>query len=224
LASGEVVRDVATRAEPGTINGSTDQRLARFANERRALRGVTPKTVFIGDSLVERLPTYDPDSWKILSRKFDAANLGFSGDTTSSLLYRLQNGLLHGMNPSLVFLCVGTNNVGLTDNVDQSIQGIMTVIREIQRQLPDAKIVVSSILPRGAIGDDAFVPQINSQLSQKVFDEDFRHLRFSNAARAFLASKYRPGDFEVSSVHLTRSGYQRWVQVILQDLTQAATT
>ena len=224
LASGEVVRDVATRPEPGTVNGSTDQWLARFAAQKRSLRGLNPKTVFIGDSLVERLPGYDPDSWKTLQRNYDAANLGLFGDTTSSLLYRLQNGVLHGLKPSLVFLCVGTNNVGLTDDVDQTLGGIMAVVHELRRQLPDAKIVVSSILPRGAIGDDAFVPKLNSMLSKQIFDEDYQHVRFSNAARAFLGANYRSGDFEISSVHLTRSGYQRWVKVILQDLTQALTT
>lgn len=40
------------------------------------------------------------------------ANYGIAGDQTQNLLWRIQNGEVAGLNPRLVVLKIGTNNLG----------------------------------------------------------------------------------------------------------------
>jgi lysophospholipase L1-like esterase len=53
------------------------------------------------------------------------------------------------MNPSQIFLCYGLNDssIGYWDTADEYVTEYMEIVRELQEKLPDATIVVSSILP-----------------------------------------------------------------------------
>lgn len=42
------------------------------------------------------------------------ANYGIGGDQTQHVLWRIQNGEIEGLNPRLVVLKIGTNNLGNT--------------------------------------------------------------------------------------------------------------
>ena len=52
-------------------------------------------------------------------------------------------------NPSQIFLCYGLNDssIGYWDTADEYVTEYMEIVRELQEKLPDATIVVSSILP-----------------------------------------------------------------------------
>ena len=56
---------------------------------------------------------------------------------------------LVSLNPSLIFLCYGLNDIsiGYWDTKEAYVAEYMEIVKEIQTQLPDATIVVSSILP-----------------------------------------------------------------------------
>ena len=53
------------------------------------------------------------------------------------------------MNPSQIFLCYGLNDtsIGYWDTPQEYVTEYMEIVKEIQEKLPDATIVVSSILP-----------------------------------------------------------------------------
>ncbi|HEX8324486.1 MAG TPA: GDSL-type esterase/lipase family protein [Tepidisphaeraceae bacterium] len=220
FADGRTAVDFATVAEPGRDETGTQHWLNRYQRQQKALGGVQAKTVFIGDSLTERLTTQGREQWKTLESEFKAADLGFSGDTTSSLLYRLNDNLLKGLWPRLIFLSIGTNNVTLTDSVASTVRGVRSVLTTLQAQRPQAKIVLSSILPRGADNrDDATADAVNAKLAKLAADFD---VVFSDASEAFAPQKVKPREFDGGSVHLTRWGYSRWLPVITDGLKRAA--
>lgn len=53
------------------------------------------------------------------------------------------------MNPSLIFLCYGLNDtsIGYWDSAEAYVTEYMQIVEEIQTRLPNATVVVSSILP-----------------------------------------------------------------------------
>ena len=72
---------------------------------------------FEGDSITRRWGALDyPDllaNWKQNFFGWNAADFGWGGDRTQNILWRLQNGELDGVNPKVVVLLAGTNNVAL---------------------------------------------------------------------------------------------------------------
>src|SRR5262245_56809980 len=71
---------------------------------------------FTGDSITRRWGATDyPDflaNWKQNFHGWNAANFGWGGDTVQNVLWRLANGELDGVNPKVIVVMAGTNNVG----------------------------------------------------------------------------------------------------------------
>lgn len=69
------------------------------------------------------------------------------GDTIRNVELNM-DGIL-ALNPSTIYLCYGLNDtsIGYWDTKEEYVTEYMMVIADLQQRLPDAKIVVSSILP-----------------------------------------------------------------------------
>ena len=70
---------------------------------------------FLGDSITRRWGATDYpqllEHWKASFHR-DAGNFGWGGDKTENILWRIQNGELDGVNPRVIVLMAGTNDVG----------------------------------------------------------------------------------------------------------------
>ena len=73
---------------------------------------------FEGDSITRRWGATDyPEMLANWTQNFfgwNAADFGWGADTIQNILWRLQNGELDGVNPKVIVLLAGTNNVGMT--------------------------------------------------------------------------------------------------------------
>ena len=71
---------------------------------------------FVGDSITRRWGATDyPDllaNWRQNFFGWNAANFGWGADRTQNILWRLENGELDGVNPKVIVMLAGTNNVG----------------------------------------------------------------------------------------------------------------
>ena len=71
---------------------------------------------FVGDSITRRWGATDyPDllaNWKQNFFGWNAGDFGWGADKTENILWRLENGELDGVNPKVIVLLAGTNNVG----------------------------------------------------------------------------------------------------------------
>ena len=111
--------------------------------------------IWLGDSITQDWELEGPPEWQnfapIWHRFYGdrhALNLGFKGDTTSHLLWRMQNGELDELQPKAAIVLIGANNMGRVHwNAEQSIAGIEAVITELRRRLPSTKILLLSVLP-----------------------------------------------------------------------------
>src|SRR4249920_3650315 len=90
---------------------------------------------FLGDSITRRWGATDyPDflaNWKQNFFGWNAANFGWGGDTTQNMLWRLENGELDGVNPKLIVILAGTNNVGRDPGDDAKVADITRGVRAI---------------------------------------------------------------------------------------------
>jgi lysophospholipase L1-like esterase len=110
--------------------------------------------LLIGDSITQNYEKANPPDenflpiWQQFYAPRHALNLGFSGDTTANLLWRLTNGEIDGLRPAVAILLIGTNNTGHDhQNADQTIAGIKNVIGTLAQRLPQTRILLLGILP-----------------------------------------------------------------------------
>lgn len=125
--------------------------------------------LFLGDSITDFWRNRGREIWDREFAPLHAANFGISADRTQHLLWRIQNGELDGIKPKVVVLMIGTNNTGLErDNVtprntpSEAIDGVRAVVSEIRKRLPDSKLLLLAIFPRGATPDYPQRAQINT--------------------------------------------------------------
>ena len=128
---------------------------ARFEAKQAELRAGPVDMIWLGDSITEDWERSGPPSWQDFApawRHFydgrHAVNLGFKGDSTCHLLWRIEHGELDSIHPKVAVLLIGANNFGLvhTDAL-QTFAGIETILDVLGRRLPATKIVVIGVLP-----------------------------------------------------------------------------
>lgn len=143
---------------------------ARHAAKLAELHRAPVDLVFLGDSITQNFEHAGPQPWQNFApvwRQFygdrHAVNLGFAGDATSHLLWRLQHGEVDGIAPKAAVVLIGANNLGrLHWPAADSVQGIETVVNEVRRRLPRTAILLLGVLPSGR-GD--WVAQTTRQIN-----------------------------------------------------------
>lgn len=127
----------------------------RHAAKLAELRRGPVDLVFLGDSITQDWELAGPPAWQdfapIWQRFYggrNAVNLGFNGDATSHLLWRMRNGELDGISPKAAVILIGANNLGLVHwPAEDNVKGIEAVVAEARRRLPHTPILLIGILP-----------------------------------------------------------------------------
>ena len=90
-----------------------------------------------------------------LTNRFKALNLGFAGDKTEHVLWRIDNGELDGYRTKTVVLMIGTNNSTKDTTYPwETALGVKTILARIRAHQPQAKLILTAIFPRGRGADD----------------------------------------------------------------------
>jgi hexosaminidase len=118
------------------------------------LKTTKPQIVMIGDSITHYWAGQPaapivraPEAWKQAFGDHAVANLGFGWDRTENVLWRIDHGELDGIDPNLIVILIGTNNLDL-DTPEQILAGIDAICRRIHEKLPNTRLLVLGILPR----------------------------------------------------------------------------
>jgi lysophospholipase L1-like esterase len=118
-------------------------------------RGAKPELVWLGDSITQNFERNGPEPyfqyqpvWQRHYARYRALNLGFTGDATCHLLWRLRHGEIAGIAPRAAVILIGANNLGrLHWSAPDTVLGIEAVVNETRRALPDAGILLLGVLP-----------------------------------------------------------------------------
>ena len=111
--------------------------------------------VFLGDSITQDWELRGPEAWRNFAPSWqrfygdrNAVNLGFKGDTTASLLWRMQHGELDGIEPKLAIILIGANNLGRVHwSAPQTLGGIAAIVDDLHKRLPSTRVLLLSVLP-----------------------------------------------------------------------------
>lgn len=170
--------------------------------------------VMIGDSITERWEKEGAPVWQNHFGRLDSLNLGFGGDRTENVLWRLQHGAVDELNPDLVVLLIGTNNTGFRQDPPAAVAaGVKTILRELQVRLPDSAILLFAIFPGGEAADDVHL-RLNAatnRLLQEVAAE--ASVLYADIGDAFVTQSdvVDPGIMP-DGIHLSEAGYEIWAQ------------
>lgn len=127
----------------------------RFEAKQKELRKGRVDLVFYGDSITEDWERSGPPAvqdfapvWQRFYGDRHAVNLGFVGDTTASLLWRITHGEAEGISPKAAVILIGANNMGRPHwDAPDTAAGIVAVVDELRRRLPNTKLLLLSVLP-----------------------------------------------------------------------------
>ena len=171
--------------------------------------------LLIGDSITHGWENTGKKYWDQYYAPRNAVNMGFSGDRTQHVLWRLDHGHLEGISPKLAVLMIGTNNSNGNDNTAEEIaDGIIAICKTIRTKCPQTKILILAIFPRGPEPSDQRDKNAKaSLLASKIADGKMVHYLDINdkflTKDGFLSMKVMP-DY----LHPNEAGYKIWAEAI----------
>ncbi|MCI0366023.1 MAG: GDSL-type esterase/lipase family protein [Phycisphaerales bacterium] len=184
---------------------------------------------FVGDSITRRWGTSDRQyrdmlaNWNKNFFGWNAANFGWGGDTVQNILWRLENGELDGVNPKVIIILAGTNNVGTEPaneaKVEDIARGIQAIIDICQKKARNAVIIVTAIFPRN--DNMAVMPAIN-QINERIAKlADGEKVRYLNVNRQLADEDGKLFEGMMGDkLHPTVKGYQVWADGLKPILTE----
>ncbi len=176
---------------------------------------------FVGDSITRRWGALDyPEflaNWRHNFHGWNAANFGWGADYTQHILWRLENGELDGVNPRIIVVQAGTNNVGTVpgddDKVADIVRGINAILDVCRAKAPAATLVLTGIFPRN--DSPAVLPEIARINAQIARFADGRTIRYVDVNEKLADRNGTLLDgMSTDKLHLTVKGYQVWADAL----------
>ena len=171
--------------------------------------------VFVGDSITHG---WENDGrgkslYNELCKTYSILNLGYSGQRTENMVWRLENGELDGYRAKLFMVMAGTNNPEPAEEVAAGVHRILDVIRSRQ---PDAKILLLPIFPRGETAADARNAK-NAEVNKIIQGfADGEHILWCDFTPELCDSAGgMSGNLSQDRLHLNEAGYAIWLKHVL---------
>ena len=184
---------------------------------------------FVGDSIARRWGATDyPEllaNWRQNFFGWNAADFGWGADRTENILWRLENGELDGVNPKVIVILAGTNNIGSqpggAGKVADITRGLTAILERCRQRAPQATIVLTAIFPRNDNMDVMpEIDQVNANLARLADGRNVRYLnvndKLADKDGRLLAGMMNDRD----KLHPTLAGYQVWADGLKPILTE----
>jgi lysophospholipase L1-like esterase len=127
----------------------------RHEAKLKELAAAKPELIFLGDSITQDWEDTGPPEWRDFAPVWQrfygdrhAVNLGFKGDTTASLIWRIRNGEVAGIAPKAAVILIGANNLGRVHwSAEDTVAGIDAILSDLRQRLPQTKVLLLAVLP-----------------------------------------------------------------------------
>lgn len=230
LAAGATFADASNDASSAVVQRASlptekdRERHDKFlARKDQLIKTGGTQLVFIGDSITDFWRA-DPqrEVFEDYFGQYRPYNIGISGDQTQHVLWRVQHGELAGITPKVVVVMIGTNNIGFAGGFgykamssEETAEGITTLVTAIRHALPNSKILLLGIFPRGNRADDPLriaVNRINTMIARL---DDGRYVKYLDIGPKFLdPDGSLPGTVMPDYLHPNSRGYEIWAEAI----------
>ncbi len=204
---------------PADIAAPRTDRNSQIAHEQlveKAKKGGID-VYFLGDSITRRWGATDyPDflaNWNTNFFGWNAGNFGWGADNIENILWRVENGEFDGVDPKLIVVLAGINNVGSVPGGDAKVEnitrGLKALVSTCQQKAPNAVIILTALFPRN--DSMAVIPtinRINDNLAKMADGKKIRYLSV-NDKLADKDGKLFDG-ISKDKLHPSLKGYQIW--------------
>lgn len=173
--------------------------------------------VFVGDSITEFNPIEE-----LIESSLKIYNRGIRGITSLQLLDHLEEQIL-GLKPKIIFLMIGVNDLK-TREPQVVFETILTIIKQVKKNLPQSKIYLQSILPINE--SSKFIRNKNRRSTKTILNLNKLLSEIDNVYWLDLNSLLRdsnnelPERYTTDGVHLTIDAYriisQKFQEIINQ--------
>ncbi len=170
--------------------------------------------VFIGDSITQGWEGRGKKVWEKFYGKRNSVNLGIGGDRTQHVIWRLDNGNVKDISPKAAVVMIGTNNSG-SNTPEQIAEGVTAIIKQLRTKLPETKVLLLAVFPRGASDDDKR-RQVNLK-ANAIFAklDDGEHVHYLDIGPKFLNDEgVLTREIMPDLLHLSEAGYTIWAESI----------
>ncbi len=223
--SPQTATNPAATAEPRETTGKSKW-VANHYGRMMKLAEKSPEKfniVFVGDSITKKWLDVSGGLWAKhfgdVESPLYALNLGVPGDRSEHVLHRLKSKSDGGLgnlddskiDPKVIVLMIGTNNLFPPHTAEQISGGIAAVVNRLRELRPNAAFILCSIIPshnpatdaRQVIPANRTLPALADRMGEKVQFLDL-YPKFLNDEGKKEVSYY------VDGLHLNENGYQVW--------------
>lgn len=197
----------------------------RFLSRSRlveSFKGKTVDVVMLGDSTVHFWEWRHPESWAKFTKDRTVLDLGYGGDKTQNVLWRMEHGELDGYIANCIVIEIGTNN-NTEDNSDPAAvaEGIKKIIEEIRLRQPTAKIILHPIFPRGC--SPASVAHAEARLRNDKTNVFLKKFAEADGKLCWVdfndkltdESGWVPKTLMADEIHPTDAAYDIWMNALM---------
>lgn len=202
------------RAEDARTPAAVNAGRQKAFLERAKDKGI--QLVFLGDSITDFWQNRGKAVWEEYYAKHNAANFGVSGEHTEHTLGHIAGGLLNGLNPKVVVIMIGTNNIGhiADERPEWTAAGIREIVNTVHVKLADTKVLLLGVFPRE--GKDSRhrkqIQEINA-IIRKL--DDGKKTRYLDLTAKFTDTNGEiPKDIMPDGLHPNAAGYKIWAEAM----------
>jgi platelet-activating factor acetylhydrolase IB subunit beta/gamma len=179
---------------------------AKLVETAQAGRGPID-VLLVGDSITMQWG----DAWPRHFPGLKTVNIGIGGDKTQNVLWRLDHGGVDGLEPRVVVLLIGNNNMFFTPEtgIEPVARGIKACADNLREKFPQALVVVVKVFPAHTPGHPFYedIKKVNAALDTLDLEADPK-LRVLDIWGDMVDADGRllPGLFTPDNIHLTQDG------------------
>jgi lysophospholipase L1-like esterase len=172
--------------------------------------------LLIGDSITQQWGSvldHKPmnAAWQKHFGQYKTVNLGIGGEKSQGLLWRLDHGGVAGLEPKLVIVLIGNNNMFFAPEtgVEAAAKGIQMCVANVREKFPNASVIAVKIFPAHAPGNAFYenIKKTNAALDALKLDSDPKvHVLDLWSEMTNADGNLKPGLFMPDNIHLTQDG------------------
>jgi lysophospholipase L1-like esterase len=139
------------------------------------------------------------------------------------MLWRVENGELDGVNPKVIVLLAGINNVGTVPGGDAKVEnitrGLQALVNTCRQKAPNAVIILTALFPRN--DNMAVIPiisRINGNLAKMADSKTIRYLNVNDRLADKDGKLFK--SIAKDKLHPGLKGYQIWADGLKPILTE----
>lgn len=206
------------------LDGSSDPAWAprNAQNEAWLAQGNQARVLFLGDSVTDWLANgAGRPIWDSSFLPLGAADFAVAGISTSQVLWQIEQGQAARAAPNVVVLLIGSNDLGAGNSPQQVAAATAKIVGEVRGQLPDTRVLLLGVLPRGQSPSDPLrgeIAQLNGLIARL---DDGSQVRFLDIGSRFVQPNGAiPPLVMPDFMHPSLLGYQIYADAVLPTLLQ----